>query len=118
VYLSQVKGYQLDFDDWHAHVHGTLDYGRLLHPQPATRQVLADITLRKHLFTNADAQHAATCLSLMGLSDCFEVRCALMVRRQPVMRQWLHRLRLAQYLVQLVPINVCMVLGMIDFLQH
>ena len=48
----------------------------LLSAQPDTRQTLADLALQKHLFTNADAKHAAACLSRMGLADCFEVRCA------------------------------------------
>jgi hypothetical protein len=32
-------GYQLDVDDWHAAVHDSLEYDKLLHEQPTTRQV-------------------------------------------------------------------------------
>lgn len=70
------KGYQLDFDHYHAHVHGTLDYQNLLSAQPATRQTLADMALQKHILTNADAKHTAACLERMGLTDCFQVRGA------------------------------------------
>lgn len=70
------KGYQLDFDHYHAHVHGTLDYQGLLSAQPATRKTLADMTIQKHILTNADAKHTAACLERMGLTDCFQVRCS------------------------------------------
>jgi hypothetical protein len=32
-------GYQLDVEDWHAAVHDSLEYDKLLHEQPTTRQV-------------------------------------------------------------------------------
>lgn len=36
--LLQSKGYQIDFDDWHAHAHGVLPY-ELVTPDPALRKV-------------------------------------------------------------------------------
>ncbi|KAF8063728.1 SPAC24B11.05 [Scenedesmus sp. PABB004] len=67
-------GHALDWDHWHAEVHGSLDYARLLSPQPATRQVLLDLNLQRHILTNADAAHTAACLERMGLADCFQAR--------------------------------------------
>lgn len=67
------KGHQLDFDHYHAHVHATLDYQNMLSVQPETRKTLADLTLQKHILTNADAKHTAACLERMGLTDCFQV---------------------------------------------
>eukprot|EP00878_Enallax_costatus_P035798 GHUV01040019.1.p1 GENE.GHUV01040019.1~~GHUV01040019.1.p1 ORF type:complete len:206 (-),score=33.03 GHUV01040019.1:275-892(-) len=66
-------GHNLDFDHWHDHVHGTLDYDRLLHKQPAHHKVLENLNVQRHVFTNADAKHAANCLTRMGLTDCFQV---------------------------------------------
>ena len=68
------KGYQIDFDDWHAAVHGTLPYHRLLKRDKGLRQLLQSIPLPKYVFTNADRKHADTCLELMGVADLFEVR--------------------------------------------
>jgi pyrimidine 5'-nucleotidase len=65
-------GHQLDFDHYHAHVHGSLDYKNLLSAQPSTRSTLADLALQKHIFTNADVKHTAACLERMGLTDCFQ----------------------------------------------
>lgn len=66
------KGHKLDFDHYHAYVHGVLDYKNLLSAQPATRQTLADMALQKHILTNADAKHTAACLERLGLTDCFQ----------------------------------------------
>ncbi|WIA14438.1 hypothetical protein OEZ85_002964 [Tetradesmus obliquus] len=65
-------GYSIDFDDWHAHVHGSLDYQKLLHNQPATRQALQEMCVQQHILTNADAKHTAACLTQMGLTGCFQ----------------------------------------------
>lgn len=67
------RGYSIDFDDWHVHVHGSLDYQRLLHSQPATRQALQEMCVQQHILTNADAKHTAACLTQMGLTGCFQV---------------------------------------------
>jgi hypothetical protein len=60
-------------------VHATLDYDGLLHPN-GVRNMLSGITPHKHIFTNADAKHAAECLTRLRVEDCFEVR-----------RQWQER---------------------------
>ena len=66
-------GYQIDFDDWHAYVHGTLPYERLLAEDSAMRALLQSIPLPKYVFTNADRAHAERCLRLMGITDLFQV---------------------------------------------
>lgn len=68
------KGFQMDFDDWHAAVHGALPYRRLLKRDEGLRQLLQSIPLPKYVFTNADRKHADICLELMGIADLFEVR--------------------------------------------
>lgn len=84
------QGYAIDFDDFHADVHGTLDYQNLLGPQPGTRQTLADLNLQKHILTNADAKHTAACLSRMGLTDCFQsIWCFENVMETARSRGWL-----------------------------
>ena len=58
----------------------TLPYEELLRPEPALRALLDVLPARKKfIFTNADADHTATCLRLLGLDDavfdgilCFE----------------------------------------------
>ena len=69
----QANGYQIDFDDWHAAVHGTLPYEQMLHEDTAMRQLLQSIDLPKYVFTNADIKHAETCLRLLGIADLFQV---------------------------------------------
>ncbi|KAI3428344.1 hypothetical protein D9Q98_006724 [Chlorella vulgaris] len=66
------SGYKVDYEDWHARVHGSLPYETYLHPDPALRSLLDSIPLPKWVFTNADAKHAARCLDLLGLSSCFQ----------------------------------------------
>ena len=70
----QANGYQIDFDDWHAAVHGTLPYERMLHEDKPLRKLLQSIDLPKYVFTNADCKHAETCLRLLGIADLFQVR--------------------------------------------
>jgi hypothetical protein len=69
----QAHGHKIDFDDWHAAVHHTLDYQQLLHEDPALRQLLFNIGAERHLLTNADALHAGKCLQRLGLEGCFQV---------------------------------------------
>ena len=69
----QANGYQIDFDDWHAAVHGTLPYERMLHEDKAMRELLQSIDLPKYVFTNADTKHAEICLRLLGIADLFQV---------------------------------------------
>lgn len=66
------NGYKIDYDDWHASVHGSLDYEQYLKPDPALRAMLDSIPLPKAIFTNADRAHAARCLDLLGITECFE----------------------------------------------
>ncbi|BDA41297.1 probable suppressor of disruption of TFIIS [Coccomyxa sp. Obi] len=66
------NGYTIDFDDWHAEVHGTLPYSRLLKRDDRMREFLQSIPLPKYIFTNADQKHADTCLELMGVADLFQ----------------------------------------------
>ena len=70
--VLQAQGYEIDYDDWHADVHGTLPYVELLPKDVALRKMLQSIPLPKHIFTNADTRHAAICLDRMGIADCFQ----------------------------------------------
>ena len=72
----QANGYQIDFDDWHAAVHGTLPYERMLHEDKAMRELLQSIDLPKYVFTNADTKHAEICLHLLGIADLFQVKAS------------------------------------------
>ncbi|TVU37700.1 hypothetical protein EJB05_11028 [Eragrostis curvula] len=68
---SQLLGYDFDYDDFHACVHGTLPYEKLK-PDPVLRQLLLSLPQRKIIFTNSDKAHAARTLEKLGLQDCFE----------------------------------------------
>ncbi|KAK3125807.1 hypothetical protein QOZ80_7BG0609970 [Eleusine coracana subsp. coracana] len=67
----KLLGYDFDYDDFHACVHGTLPYEKLK-PDPVLRQLLLSLPQRKIIFTNSDKAHAARVLKKMGLEDCFE----------------------------------------------
>ncbi|TVU37709.1 hypothetical protein EJB05_11039 [Eragrostis curvula] len=69
--LPQLLGYDFDYDDFHACVHGTLPYEKLK-PDPVLRQLLLSLPQRKIIFTNSDKAHAARTLEKLGLQDCFE----------------------------------------------
>jgi len=69
----QATGYQIDVDDWHAHVHHTLPYEKYLKQDDALRNLLQRIKLPLYVFTNGDRKHAEICLRLMGITDCFKV---------------------------------------------
>nr|CAB3455072.1 unnamed protein product [Digitaria exilis] len=66
-----VLGYEFDYDDFHACVHGTLPYEKLK-PDTVLRQLLLSLPQRKIIFTNSDKAHAARVLEKLGLEDCFE----------------------------------------------
>lgn len=70
--LLQAAGHTVDFDDWHAYVHGTLPYEEYLKPDPKLKGILDSIPLPKYVFTNADIKHAERCLKLLGLRCCFK----------------------------------------------
>ncbi|DBB13288.1 TPA: hypothetical protein ACH3X3_005024 [Trebouxia sp. C0006] len=65
-------GYQIDVDDWHAHIHHTLPYEKYLKKDDALRNLLQRIKLPLYVFTNGDRKHAEICLRLMGITDCFK----------------------------------------------
>ncbi|CAL5084257.1 unnamed protein product [Urochloa decumbens] len=67
----KVLGYDFDYDDFHACVHGPLPYEKLK-PDPVLRQLLLSLPQRKIIFTNSDKAHAAKVLEKLGLEDCFE----------------------------------------------
>ena len=69
----QATGYQIDVDDWHAHVHHTLPYEKYLRKDDPLRDLLQRIKLPLYVFTNGDRKHAEICLRLMGITDCFQV---------------------------------------------
>ncbi|KAK2993072.1 hypothetical protein RJ640_025727 [Escallonia rubra] len=64
-------GYEFDYDEFHAYVHGKLPY-EALKPDPVLRNLLLSMPQRKIVFTNADREHTAQVLSRLGLEDCFE----------------------------------------------
>jgi FMN phosphatase YigB (HAD superfamily) len=86
----QVHGHKIDFDDWHAAVHHTLDYQQLLHEDPALRQLLFNIGAERHLLTNADALHAGKCLQRLGLEGCFQVGTRVQVISVSKPTRWWH----------------------------
>jgi len=65
-------GHTIDFDDWHAFVHGSLPYEKYLRPDPKLKQLLDSIPVPKYIFTNADIKHAERTLGLLGLRSCFK----------------------------------------------
>ncbi|PUZ73093.1 hypothetical protein GQ55_2G447000 [Panicum hallii var. hallii] len=67
----KVSGYDFDYDDFHACVHGRLPYEKLK-PDPVLRQLLISLPQRKIIFTNSDKTHAATVLKKLGLEGCFD----------------------------------------------
>ncbi|XP_062188503.1 uncharacterized protein C24B11.05-like isoform X2 [Phragmites australis] len=67
----KLLGYDFDYDDFHACVHGTLPYEKLK-PDPVLRQLLLSLPQRKIIFTNSDKAHAARVLEKLGLENCFE----------------------------------------------
>nr|ACG27085.1 catalytic/ hydrolase [Zea mays]ACR37673.1 unknown [Zea mays] len=67
----KVLGYDFDYDDFHACVHGTLPYEKVK-PDPVLRQLLLSLPQRKIIFTNSDKANAARVLEKLGLQDCFQ----------------------------------------------
>ncbi|XBI89941.1 hypothetical protein VPH35_027675 [Triticum aestivum] len=67
----KLMGYEFDYDEFHASVHGKLPYEKLK-PDPVLRNLLLSMPQRKIIFTNSDEAHAATVLEKMGLEGCFE----------------------------------------------
>ena len=63
--------HQVDANDYLAFVHD-LPLEDYIHPDPQLHQLLSSLSLRKWIFTNADAHHASRVLDILGVSDCFE----------------------------------------------
>lgn len=68
----QAEGYQIDYDDWHAKVHGSLPYDELVHRDPKLREIIKSLPYPKFIFTNADIRHAKRVLGIIGVADLFE----------------------------------------------
>lgn len=64
------EGHRIDFEHWHDNVHGPLPYHHL-EPDPALRELLLSIPVKKYVFTNADAPHMMRCLDRLGITDVF-----------------------------------------------
>eukprot|EP00189_Rhodosorus_marinus_P012063 CAMPEP_0184745156 /NCGR_PEP_ID=MMETSP0315-20130426/7838_1 /TAXON_ID=101924 /ORGANISM="Rhodosorus marinus, Strain UTEX LB 2760" /LENGTH=249 /DNA_ID=CAMNT_0027217177 /DNA_START=49 /DNA_END=795 /DNA_ORIENTATION=- len=70
-YGTTLRGLQEEHDVDPNHywefVHGTLDYGSLLQPNPELAQTLKSLPQKKWVFTNANVEHAEACLKHLGL---------------------------------------------------
>eukprot|EP01018_Ginkgo_biloba_P032661 Gb_20118 [translate_table: standard] len=66
----RVLGYEVDADEYHSFVHGSLPY-EVLKPDPVLRNILLSMPQRKLIFTNSDRVHASKVLKRLGLEDCF-----------------------------------------------
>lgn len=69
-----MTGYAIDYEDWHAYVHGRLPYSRLFSRDETLREVLSSLPQPKYVFTNADIRHAETVLGKLGIRDLFQAR--------------------------------------------
>ena len=63
--------HQVNANDYLAYVHD-LPLEDYIHPDPQLHQLLSSLSLRKWIFTNADAHHTSRVLDILGVSDCFE----------------------------------------------
>lgn len=63
--------YHIDERDYLAYVHD-VQVDRLLQPAPRLRRLIESLPVRKIIFTNADALHAARVTAALGLDGCFE----------------------------------------------
>ena len=66
------KHHQINVDDYLAYVHD-LPLGNYLTPNIAQRSVIASLPTRNLIFTNADMAHAKRVLSVLELSDFFNI---------------------------------------------
>lgn len=66
------KHHQINVDDFLAYVHD-LPLGNYLTPDTAQREVIASLTTRNLIFTNADSSHAERVLTQLNLRDLFPV---------------------------------------------
>ena len=63
--------YPIDVDDYLHYVHD-IPLDGVIEAQPAARQMLLGIPLRRAVLTNSDVQHATHVLTHVNLLDCFE----------------------------------------------
>lgn len=74
-YGTTMRGLQqtfhIDERDYLAYVHD-VQVERLLQPAPQLRRLIESLPVRKIIFTNADAKHAARVTAALGLDGCFE----------------------------------------------
>jgi pyrimidine 5'-nucleotidase len=64
------RHHQVDTDEYLNFVHN-LPLEDYLRPNPELRTLILSLPQKRWIFTNADADHAARVLSILGLSDCF-----------------------------------------------
>ena len=72
VWFLQAEGHDIDHDEWHRHVHGPLKYDEFLSDNADLASMLKSVKIPKYIFTNADMNHALTCLDKIGIKDCFD----------------------------------------------
>ncbi len=65
------KHHQVDKDEYLAYVHD-LPLEEYLVPDPALREIIASLSTRNLIFTNADAPHAQRVLNILELGDLFD----------------------------------------------
>ena len=65
------KHHQVDKDEYLAYVHD-LPLKEYLVPDPALREIIASLSTRNLIFTNADAPHARRVLNILELGDLFD----------------------------------------------
>lgn len=74
-YGTTLRGLQIhhhvDSDEFLAYVHD-LPLQEYLHPDPELRELILSLPQKKHIFTNADANHARRVMGVLGVQDCFE----------------------------------------------
>lgn len=63
--------YDVDPDDYLAYVHD-LPLDLYIKPDPDLRIFLHSLPQSKYIFTNADSNHAARVLNILGVSDCLD----------------------------------------------
>ena len=63
--------YQVNADEYLAYVHD-LPLENYIQPNPELRDLLQSIPQPKHVFTNADSDHAIRVLRILEIEDCFQ----------------------------------------------
>jgi len=66
------KHHQINVNDFLAYVHD-LPLGNYLTPDPVQREIIASLSTRNLIFTNADSSHAERVLTQLDLRDLFPV---------------------------------------------